>query len=193
MADDLRARLDAMSTADLVAVFRSRNVEEWRAEVFPLVEEILARRRVDVDGLKAARAMEFEKTEYAPVESVASFSTALEANLCRMALEEAQIRAWLSTEYLADVAPHLGLAIGVDVLVRKDAAEAAREVLASIKAGAAAMASEVEPCPKCQSDETDRLPATDRASTIGAGIVAGIPLPQHDWRWKCRSCGHQWE
>src|SRR5947207_13428543 len=137
MADDLRARLDEMSTAELVAVRRSQNAEEWRPEVFPLVEAILAERGVDVAALKAARAMEFEGTAYRPIEVVASFSTALEANLCRMALEEARIDAWLSTEYLADVAPHLGLALGVDVWVRKDAADAAREVLASIKTGAA--------------------------------------------------------
>jgi hypothetical protein len=193
MADDLRARLDEMSTAELVAVLRSQNVEEWRPEVFPLVEAILAQRGVDVDGLKAARAVQTEETEYAPVESVAAFSTALEANLCRMALEEAQIDAWLSTEYLADVAPHLGLAIGVDVLVRRDAADAAREVLASIKTGAAALPNEGEPCPKCQSNQTERLQATDGGATIGSRIVAGVHLPQHDWRWKCGSCGHEWE
>ena len=193
MADDLRAQLDAMSTAELVAALRSRNVEEWRPEVFPLVEAILAERGVDVDRVKAAGAMELERTEYAPVESVASFSTALEANLCRMALEEAQIPAWLSTEYLADVAPHLGLAVGVDVLVRKDAADAARELLASIKKGAVALSSDVEACPKCQSGQTERVQTTDRGATIGAWIVAATPLPQHDWQWTCRSCGHQWE
>ncbi len=192
MEEDLRARLEEMSTADLVAVLRSQNVEEWRPEVFPLVEAILSQRGVDVVALKPARAG-LEETDYAPVESVASFSTALEANLCRMALEEAQIHAWLSTEYLADVAPHLGLAIGVDVLVRKDVADAAREVLASIKTGAAALPSEGEPCPKCQSEQTERLQATDRGATIGAGRLAGTPLPEHDWRWTCGTCGHEWE
>jgi hypothetical protein len=145
MADDLRARLGEMSTGDLVAILRSPGLDEWRPEVFPLVEAILEERGVDVAAVKAGMATEAAAMEYEPLASVAAFSTALEANLCRMALAEAHIEAWLSTEYLAGVAPHLGLTIGVDVLVRREAAESAREVLASIATGAMALPRQVEP------------------------------------------------
>jgi hypothetical protein len=72
-------------------------------------------------------------------EAVATLGSALEANLCRMALAEAGIEAWLSTENLAGIAPPLGLTMGVDVLVRPESAAAARELLAAIRSGAAAL------------------------------------------------------
>lgn len=41
MSDDLRDRLNAMSTDQLLEILKRRNSGEWREEVFPIVEELL--------------------------------------------------------------------------------------------------------------------------------------------------------
>jgi len=53
MSDDLRLRLDQMTTAELLEVLRVHDLKEWRPEVFPLVESILRGRGVDVAGALA--------------------------------------------------------------------------------------------------------------------------------------------
>lgn len=52
--DDLRRRLDALPTAALVDALKRRDPDEWRPEVFPIVESILEGRGVDVAALKAS-------------------------------------------------------------------------------------------------------------------------------------------
>src|SRR5262245_18701784 len=48
MDHGLRDRLDQMTTAELVEVLQRHDLEEWRPEVFPAIEEILQERGVDV-------------------------------------------------------------------------------------------------------------------------------------------------
>ena len=97
-----------------------------------------------------------------------TFGDAMQANLCRMALEEAGIEAWLPTEHIAGVHPALGLAVGVPVLVRRDDLAGARQLLAALARGEAALSAEIEACPNC-----------------GALPFARIAL--------CPACGHVWE
>jgi hypothetical protein len=52
--DDLRSRLEAMATAALIEVLKRHDLDEWRPEVFPIVESILLGRGVDVAELKAS-------------------------------------------------------------------------------------------------------------------------------------------
>ena len=83
------------------------------------------------DELKAAATY----VDFEALSTIATFSTALEAHLCRMALEEAAIPCWLFNDHLADVHVPLGMAIGVSVRVRPEDAEAAREILEAVRAG----------------------------------------------------------
>jgi hypothetical protein len=110
-----------------------------------------------------------------------------------MALADSGIEAWLPTEYLAGVSPNLGLAIGLDVLVRDEDASRAREVLRDVAQGNAALALDPEPCPGCGSAETEYVPQPDRANAIGGYLLAGIPRPAVQWRWVCGACGQEWE
>jgi hypothetical protein len=71
------------------------------------------------------------------------------ASLCRAALEQAGIDAWLPTENLAGIAPHLGIAIGIDVLVRTSDVAAARELIEQFEAGVLAVPEESDSCPHC--------------------------------------------
>ena len=193
MADDLKERLTARSTGELEDILREHDTEAWRAEVFLLVEAILLERGVDIAAVKAAGPLPEESLEFAPVEAVASFTGALDASLCRMALVESGIEAWCSTEHLVGIAPHLGIAIGVDILVRRENASAAREVLAELQSGAAALPEEPEPCPRCSSAYTEHHRDPDRLTAISGWALAALPVPAGIWRWKCKGCGHEWE
>lgn len=193
MTDELRTRLSDMSTDELVAILRFRDQEQWRPEVFPLVEAILKDRGLSTADLTSVEEVPADIPELETLESIASFPTALEANLCRMALQEAEIDAWLSTEHLAGVAPPLGLAIGVDVMVRPSSVEAAREILSGIQDGVAALPEDREVCPRCSSTDTEHQQTTDRVATVSGWLLASMPLAQHVWRWKCRACGYEWE
>ncbi len=193
MTDELPDRLKAMPTGELVQILRDHDVDEWRPEVFPLVEAILRERGVDTHAVADLGPSPHQTVELGGLETVASLRTALEANLVRMALEEAGIDAWLSTENLASIAPPLGFATGVDVLVRPDTATAAREVLADVEAGARRLPEEVEVCPQCGGHETEHVRKTDRLSAVAGWVFAATPIPAVAWRWKCRCCSFEWE
>jgi Putative prokaryotic signal transducing protein len=190
---DLHSRLAAMSTEELSDILRENDRDEWRPEVFPLVEVLLKDRGVDIEAVKASlRAIESQPGS-AGLESVKSLGDALQANLCKMALLEAGIEAWLSTEYVAGAFPTLGLALGVDVLVRPEDAAAARELIAGLDSGAAEIEQELEACPRCASSETEHVRAPDRVGAVAGWLMVGLPLPSGAWHWKCRICGQDWQ
>jgi hypothetical protein len=192
MTDDLRGRLEAMPTPELIEILEERDVEQWRPEVFPLVEGILAERGVDPKGI-VPTATEAAADEDGALESVASLGSNFEASFCKMALQEAGIEAWLSTEHLGGIAPPLGVAVGLNVLVRRREAAVAREVLAAVEAGAAELPEESEVCPKCSSTATERGREVDRGMAITAFLVTRVPLATGHWLWTCSQCGHEWE
>jgi hypothetical protein len=169
MSDDLRANLAEMSTEELSDILRRRDPEQWRPEVFGIVEALLRERGVDVAGLGPAE--EPPVPEYAALDVAASFNDSMKAALARMALKESGIDAWLSTEHFVGVMPYMGLSVGIDLLVHKEDAPAAREVLASLDSGSAALSADSASCPQCQSTETE---------PDGPAM-------------RCRSCGHRWE
>ena len=68
---------------------------------------------------------------------VATYANPWEANLALQALEQGDLHAVISGQYLAGAHPALGMAIGVDVLVPEPELEAAREILAAIARGEA--------------------------------------------------------
>jgi len=191
VTDDLRSRLARLPTEELVEILRAQDLENWRPEVFPIVEALLRERVVDPALVPREEAP--PQADFESLEPVASFGDAMEAKLCRMALGEAGIEAWLSTEHLAGVAPPLGLAIGIDLLVRPEMVAAAREVLASLAAGEAALPEENESCPRCQSSETEHIEGVDRGVAVANFVLVGYPRPHPVWRWKCNACGHEWE
>jgi len=136
-----------LSTEELSAILRAQDPHEWHPDVFPLVEELLRGRGVDVEAVKESTGAPVSRLEYGALAKVASLSDPLQANLCKMALLESGIEAWLSTEYLAGAFPPLGLTIGIDVLVRREARTAALELLARLDAGAAEIPSDPEQDP----------------------------------------------
>lgn len=181
-----------MATSELVGILEAQDSDQWRPEVFPLVAAILADRGVDAPPVRPPTATDDPADADESLESVASLGSNLEASLCRMALQEAGIEAWLSTEHLGGIAPPLGVAVGLHVLVRSGQAAEAREVLAAVEAGAAEIPEESEICPRCSSLETEHRRETDRAMAVTAFLVTHVPLATGHWIWKCSACGHEW-
>jgi hypothetical protein len=122
--------------------------------------------------------------------AVAELRDGVRAGLCRMSLEACGIQAWLPTRHLGGVAPHLGIAVGLEVRVRSSEAEAARNELA---AGAAALSHEGTLCPRCGSPRFQFLGRPARARALLGYFVFGIPRPDVRWRWYCRACGKEWK
>ena len=138
MTDDLRARLEQLPTGELLAVLRDRDLDEWRPEAFPLVEAILRERHVDVVAVLESLGAAATYVDFEALTEIATFGTSVDAHLCRMALEEAEIPCWLFNDNLAGVHVPLGMAIGVSVRVRPEDADAAREILEAVRSGATA-------------------------------------------------------
>ena len=138
MTDDMRARLEQLPTGELLAILRDRDREEWRPDAFPLVEAILRERGVDVPAALESLRAAATYVDFEALTEIATFSTSVDAHLCRMALEEAEIPCWLFNDNLAGVHVPLGMAIGVSVRVRPEDADAAREILEAVRSGATA-------------------------------------------------------
>jgi hypothetical protein len=189
----MRARLEQLPTGELLAMLRDRDLEEWRPEAFPLVEAVLAERHVDVaaalESLRAAATY----VDFEALTEIATFGTSIDAHLCRMALEEADIPCWIFNDNLAGVHVPLAMVIGVGVRVRAEDAAAAREILEAVRSGATAAPEDPVPCPRCGGGETMRERIIDRLSTIGAWAIAGTPAAQSEWQYRCATCGHTWD
>lgn len=105
MIDEAWARreLGHRETEELVEILAARDEDEWRPEVFPLVEQLLAERGVDPAQAVAEHRREPpapEPLEIASPESarpvvLAEFEDEVEAGLCRMALAQEGIEARL--------------------------------------------------------------------------------------------------
>jgi hypothetical protein len=193
MEADLQVRLRARDTGELVEILRSRDETAWRPEVFPLVEAILRERGVDVAAIEAAGPPGTDEIEFVDLETVASFRTQVEASLCRMSLAQTGIEVWLSTENLAGISPPLAFATGVDVLVRAEDAESARDFLAGLEDRAERSFPDMEPCPRCGAADTDRFRRVHRVSALTGWFLAGTPIPMVDSIYRCRQCKHEWE
>jgi len=124
--------------------------------------------------------------------TVVTLRDSAKAQLLRMALEGAGIQAWLSTENLASVAPHLGIAIGIDVNVRHSDLLAARELMMSVESGEVALPEDSDLCPACGGSETERVSAPHRTGALLGQLFVGVPRPDIRWSWTCGRCGHSW-
>ncbi len=127
------------------------------------------------------------------LEPVAEFREGARAHLCQMSLQAGGVEAWLSQPSLAGVAPDLGIALGIEVLVRSSDANAARELIAAFESGDVALPAEPSVCGRCNSAEAERVPRPNRAGAVLGTILVGLPRPDVAWVWKCSRCGNEWQ
>jgi hypothetical protein len=98
-----RRELEHRDTEELVEILAERDEEEWRPEVFPIVEALLRERGVDVEQAvtewrrkpAAASPLRIAEPEAAQPTVLLELEDEVEAGLCRMTLLDAGIEALL--------------------------------------------------------------------------------------------------
>jgi hypothetical protein len=173
MADHDRALRDSLAgrpTEHLLEILASRDELEWRAEVFPLVREILAERGVDLTKVQAMpRRREGPTSDLVVLEA---FFNPIEAQIAKAALEAAAIPAQLLDEQVCSM--HLGLSIpvgGVKLAVPRCCEHEARAIVAAAASGELSQSVPLD-CPACGAPEA------------GAARKLGL--------YRCDACGHAW-
>ena len=185
MSDDLetiRRELEARPTEELVSILRNRDEDEWRSEVFDIVTSILAARGLSPPEVVALGPEGEDVLEGQQLVTVGRYISPAEAQVQRMALEEAGLRAWVCDE---NVGAWYGIGIGSRLQVRVEDEAAARAVLEAEAAPTSAMPPELaEPtCPKCGSSDVNQ----------SAEIPEPLPRStERSRRYECGSCRHAW-
>jgi hypothetical protein len=186
--DELRTSLESRTTDELVAILRNQNQDEWRPEVFDLVASILASRGISPATVLAMGPEGEDVVEERPLVTVARYFSPAEAHAARMALEAADIQAWVIDESLGTV---YGVGVGTRLQVRVEDEQAARGVLAGDPASASTLPAELAepPCPQCGSKEVSQSSETiedpDAARARGG-------RRRRQWYYDCARCGHRW-
>jgi hypothetical protein len=170
----LRGSLEQQPTEELISILRNHDEEQWRPEVFPIVESILAARGVSPEEVEAEGPEGKDVLESQELVAIERFFTPVEAQTHRMALEEAGIPAWVTDETISS---GYGVGVGARLLVRATDVEAAQSVLEAAPVPASALPPELAepPCPKCGSMNVTSAQEDDR-----------------DWRYECNACGQRW-
>jgi len=137
LIDDAWARreLQHRETEELVDILVEHDEDEWRPEVFPLVEAVLRERGVDVATAiaerrrapAAAQPLEIAGPAASRPTVLAEIEDEIEAGLCRRALLEAGIEAQLHDPDGSGV---------VQLVVDESDAQAARAILEATEGGA---------------------------------------------------------
>ena len=182
--DNVREGLEARSTEELVSILRNRDQEEWRPEVFEIVESILAARGLSPKEVAALGPEGTDVLESQPLVTMGRYFSPIEAHAQRLAFEQAGIEAWVSDEILGT---SYGLGVGARLQVRVEDEASARSVLEADAAPASVLPDDLAeaPCPRCGSpDVTQSVDIEEPASTT--------ERRRREWHYECGSCGNTW-
>jgi hypothetical protein len=184
--ENLREELEQRSTDDLISILRNRDSAEWRSEVFAVVAALLKARGVSPEQVSAMGPEGFEVIESEPTVTVARFFTALAAQVQRMALEGAGLRAWVIDEEGGTIYP----GIGARLQVREADAERARELLSGDPVSAEDLPPELAepPCPACGSANV----TSELWEDEGADDQTPSPRARRKWYYICADCHEAW-
>lgn len=185
MSDDdtaIRRELEALTTEELASILRNRDEQEWRPEALDIVASILRERGVSPAGITALGPEGVDVPEDQHLVTLGRYFSPHDAHALRMALEEANLRAWVSEESGGAM---FGVGIGSRLRVRAEDEAAARAVLqaAAIPESGGPPLTE-QPCPRCGVRE-----ARQGSTESTAPAEAGAPRV---FRYECDSCGHSW-
>lgn len=126
---------------------------------------------------------------------VASYTTAIEAHLARLRLEEEGIPAFIFNEHLVGLQWDMSQAFGgVAVYVPRGYIAQARTAIGAHDAGAFAL-EEPEPaptCPRCGGGDIVRKRTSWKAAMLAAHVAA-VPLYFRPATLRCQHCAHEWD
>ena len=137
----VRRELEARPTEELVSILRNHDEQQWRPEVFEIVAAILAARGLSPADVVAMGPEGFDVVEGQPLVTIGRYINPLEAQIHRMALEEADLAAWVSDESGGAM---FGVGVGSRLQVRAEDEAAARAVLEAAAVPASGLPAEPE-------------------------------------------------
>ena len=191
-SDALRQRLEQLSDDALLDILREHNTDEWQAAVFPLAEEILRGRGIDVaQVLAGGRASEAPPADE-PMVPIAGFATVFESEACRSALVAAGFRVVGEDQFVLQVDPALGPALGgFRLAVPMGEAEDARRFLAAAESGD--LSKGLVECSACGSFEVISQREVSRSGTLLNTLFVGPVVQDVKISFRCRNCGATWQ
>jgi hypothetical protein len=187
MADieEIKQHLSLLENKELVSILRKHDDTEWRPEVFDLARSILKSRGIGPDEFLEEETAN-ETMEDFNLVTLASYTSYLDAETDRLALETKDIRGWILDE-LSPLAE--GMNPGIRLQVRAEDVAAAMETLESSPLPSSELPNEIAepPCPKCGSRSVmERVDVPEPAQALPPSSAT------HVWFYSCNSCGHQW-
>jgi hypothetical protein len=185
--DELKASLEARSTDDLTSILEGRDEEEWRPEVFGLVESILKARGAGIPVGAKTHSYSEDVIEDRPLVTVGKYFSSVEAHAGRSILESAGLEAWVADETLGSI---YGVGVGVRLRVRGRDESSARELLAAAELAPAELPPGLAApsCPSCGAGGA--IQTSDLME--GPDPLGGNAKLRRFWFYDCQVCGHRW-
>jgi hypothetical protein len=188
--DHIREQMRLRETDELLEILEHRDTEEWRPEVFPLVEEVLGERGVDV-ARELGRATTVARARpTCELVTAALLPGSSDALAFRTALDHAGIASLEIREPSAEAG-------GWQLLVHAEELEAAREILAELgESVAPAEDAEAEStevpiaCARCGA--TDVTSAETHSAEAALERLFGRPIAKCASAHRCRECDYGW-
>lgn len=186
--DELRDALSERPTDELVDMLKVRDEQQWRPEVFEIVESILAGRGVGPVPQEPGRIAPVDVVEDEPMSTIARHFSSAEAHTARAALESGGIEAWVTDETTGS---SYGVAVGIRLRVRKADETAARELLRALEEAPITLPPEMAapPCPECGATGGTQTSELMEGSDPGGGDTR---LRRY-WYYECVACNHRWQ
>ena len=192
-SDAFRARLERRSDEELLEILRKHDTDEWQAGVFPLAEDILRGRGIDVaQSLARPAGSDATAADDDTMVTIASFATVVESEACRSALLAAGFQVVGANQFVLQVDPALGPAVGgFRLAVPLSEAEEARSFLAAAEGGD--LSAGLVSCPACGSSEVTSERTTSRSGTLVNTLIVGPVVQDVTISFRCRGCGATWQ
>jgi hypothetical protein len=188
----LRQRLEERSDDELLDILRQHNTDEWEAAVFPLAEDILRARSIDVAQALARTSESEASPAEEPMVPIAGFATVVESEACRSALAAAGFSVVGEDRFLLQVDPALGPALGgFRLAVPMNEVEEARAFLAAAEDGE--LSQGLIECSTCGSTAVESEREVSRTGTLLNTLIVGPVVQDAKISFRCRSCGATWQ
>ena len=184
---ELRATLNERTTGDLISILRDRDEDEWRPEVFPIVEALLKERGIDPVSPGPTQRDSVNVVEDRALVTVAEYFSPAGAHILRSALDSAGIEAWVADENTGST---YGGVVGTRVRVREEDAGAAHDLLQALEEAPPVLPPDLAApaCPKCGA-----LGARQSSELVEGSAQAETNRGLHwCWFYDCVECKHRW-
>ena len=93
--DEIRQQMELLADEELVAILREHDEDQWRPEVFDIVASILNQRGISLNEDSDPKGDISDETAGLELVTVASYSSNIDAEADRLALESMGLKSWI--------------------------------------------------------------------------------------------------